>query len=158
MNAAMPRTMTETTITKPSGKPFGTTACTGRPFVLRTLLALVAAALLSACASTDDAEPAYPRFVGEPVRSFGYSQLVDWHELDRDWVWVRVNRNRFFAIELMQPCVADAREPVGLALVPGSPNRLTTADRVVLRGRDCRIASIAPFDHAGWREAIVTDR
>ncbi|MBY6205314.1 DUF6491 family protein [Halomonas denitrificans] len=134
----------------------------GLPVLLLALVVAGCAApagpAASSGASSDDPAPAYPDFIGEPVRSFDYSQLVDWHELDRDWIWVRVNRNRFFAIELMQPCIADAREAVGLTLMPGSPNRLTTADRVILRGRDCRIASIAPFDHAGWRRAIVTDR
>lgn len=138
---------------------------TKRVFLCRSLPALLLALGLAGCAATGDRDaasadpaPVYRGFIGEPVRSFDYSQLVDWRALDRDWVMVRVNRNRFFAIELRQPCVADAREPLGLQLLSGSPNRLTTADRILLRGRLCPIESIAPFDHAGWREAIVADR
>ncbi len=128
--------------------------------IVKYLLAALAAMTLTACAATRGSEPTPPfmDFVGEPERSIGFSQLVDWRVLERDWVMLRVNRNRFYAVELMQPCVADVREAIGMRLVQGSPGRLTTADRVVLRGRDCRIAQIAPFDHAGWREAIVTDR
>ena len=128
--------------------------------IVRHGLAALAALVLTACAASRGSEPTAPfmDFVGEPERSIGFSQLVDWRVLDRDWVMLRVNRNRFFAVELMQPCIADAREAVGMRLVQGSPGRLTTADRVVLQGRDCRIARIAPFDHAGWREAIVVDR
>lgn len=124
------------------------------------LLIAAAVLLLSACATTSSPEPrpVFLAHVGEPVRSFDYSQLVEWRVLERDWVLLHVNRNRYFAVELAQPCVADAREAVGMRLVPGSPNRLTTADRIVLRGRDCRIASIAPFDFAAWRRAIVVDR
>ncbi|NKI35966.1 hypothetical protein HFP89_12415 [Wenzhouxiangella sp. XN79A] len=127
---------------------------------LKGCLALCAALVLTACAANRETEPTAPfmQFVGEPERSIGFSQLVDWRVLDRDWVMLRVNRNRFFAVQLMQPCIADAREAIGMRLVQGSAGRLTTADRVVLQGRDCRIARIAPFDHAGWREAIVTDR
>lgn len=126
------------------------------------VLLLASALLLSACAaSSDSSAPVsapFMDFVGETERSVGFSQLVDWRVLERDWVMLRVNRNRFFAVELMQPCIADAREAVGMRLVQGSPGRLTTADRIVLQGRDCRIARIAPFDHGGWRQAIVTDR
>ena len=124
------------------------------------ILLMAASLVLTACAATRGNEPTPPflDFVGEPERSIGFSQLVDWRVLERDWVMLRVNRNRFYAVELMQPCIADAREAIGMRLVQGSPGRLTTADRIVLQGRDCRIARIAPFDHSDWREAIVTDR
>ena len=127
---------------------------------LRTMLAFLAVLILSGCAASSEKDTRAPfqAFMGDPVRSVGYSSVVEWRDLDRDHVMLRLNRNRFYAVRLEQPCVMDAREAVGLRLATGAPNRLTTADRVILRGRACRIGSIHPFDHAGWREAIVVDR
>lgn len=128
--------------------------------VRRTVLIILAVLLLSGCAGSPELESRAPfkDFIDEPVRSVGYSSVVEWRDLGRDHVMLRLNRNRFFAVRLEQPCVMDAREAVGLRLATGAPNRLTTADRVILRGRACRIGEIYPFDYAAWREAIVVDR
>lgn len=119
------------------------------------VLSMIFFLALTACAANRGQPLMAPfgDFVGEEVRSIGFAQLVDWQVLEREWVMLRVNRNRFYAVELMQPCIADAREANGLRLVQTAPGRLTNADRIVLGGRSCRIARIAEFDQAGWLEA-----
>jgi hypothetical protein len=119
------------------------------------VLGVILVLALTACAANRGQPLMAPfdAFVGSEARSISFAQLVDWRFLEREWVMLRVNRNRFYAVELMQPCIADVREANAIRLVQAAPGRLTTADRIAIRGQQCRIARIAEFDHAGWLEA-----
>jgi hypothetical protein len=131
------------------------------PSIARLVFVAMMTVVLVGCAgSADRGQPImapFEKFIGDEVRSIGFAQLVDWQVLEREWVMLRVNRNRFYAVELMQPCIADVREANGLRLVQTAAGRLTTADRISIGGQGCRIARIAEFDHEGWVKASSRD-
>lgn len=83
-----------------------------------------------------------------------FARLIEWRPVDRDHVMLRFDRNRYVLIEPMNPCFADLREAEGLRLVQGISNRLTISDRLLIDGRECRIASIRPFYFVEWSTAV----
>lgn len=76
---------------------------------------------------------------GEPVDRIRFSNLIDWQPLDRDWLLLRFNGGKSFAIRPRDPCLGDVREARTLELVSAMPNLLHRSDRVRLDGNVCLI-------------------
>lgn len=110
--------------------------------------ALLALALIlgAGCATTPRSDP--PSFgdwqpeSGEPVDRIGYSNLIDWQPLDRDWLLLRFNGGRSVAIRPRDPCMGDVREARTLELISAMPNLLHRSDRVRVDENVCLIEEI----------------
>ena len=110
------------------------------------VLIALAVALLSGCSAAPRSEP--PSFgewraeSGEPVDQVRFSNLIDWQPLDRDWILLRFNGGKSFALRPRDPCMADVREARTLELVSPMPNLLHRSDRVRLDENVCLIEEI----------------
>lgn len=110
--------------------------------------ALVALAVVlgAGCSATPRSDP--PSFgewrpeSGEPVDRISFSNLIDWQPLDRDWLLLRFNGGRSFAIRPRDPCMGDVREASTVELVSAMPNLLHRSDRVRLDDNVCLIEEI----------------
>lgn len=114
----------------------------------RGLLGLIAASmiLLSGCTATPRSDPPsygdWRAASAEPVDRVRFSNLIDWQALDRDWVLLRFNGGRAFAVRPRDPCLADVREARTLELVSAMPNLLHRSDQVRLDDKLCMIEEI----------------
>jgi len=79
---------------------------------------------------------------GERVDRVRFSNLIDWQPLDRDWILLRFNGGKSFALRPRDPCMADVREARTLELVPAMPNLLHRSDQVRLDDNVCLIEEI----------------
>jgi len=79
---------------------------------------------------------------GEPVDRIRFSNLIDWQPLDRDWLLLRFNGGKSFAIRPRDPCLSDVREARTLELVSAMQNLLHRSDRVRLDGNVCLIEAM----------------
>ena len=110
------------------------------------VLIALAVALLFGCSATPRSEP--PSFgqwraeSGEPVDRVRFSNLLDWQPLDRDWILLRFNGGKSFALRPRDPCMADVRQARTLELVSSMPNLLHRSDRVRLDENVCLIEEI----------------
>ncbi|MEM1081573.1 MAG: DUF6491 family protein [Pseudomonadota bacterium] len=125
---------------------------------LKLVLFILGIASLAACAGYD-AELISPTdeslltFTDEPVDEITFSQLVDWYGYNRDYLVLRFNRQQWFALKVMEPCVSDVRQARSLQLDTVLSTRLGLLDRVVVDGRSCRIDELRPLDHDAFRES-----
>lgn len=113
-----------------------------------------AVALLAGCASGIPS-PAmdsqrFLQYAGEPVSDIRYSNFIEWHPLNRDWMLLRFERGRYFVLEVSDQCVGDLREVQTLRLIEGMRDRLNRMDRVRVDGRDCRIREMRPIDYEAF--------
>ena len=127
----------------------------------RPWLGLIAAGMivLAGCSATPRSEPPsygdWREASAEPVDRIRFSNLVDWQALDRDWVLLRVNGGRAFAVRPRDPCLADVREARTLELVSAMPNLLHRSDQVRLDDRLCMIEEIRALpSSSGNGEAV----
>ena len=137
----------------------GTTDIRCSRFAALVTLALI---LGVGCAATPRSDP--PSFgdwqpeSGEPVDRISFSNLIDWQPLDRDWLLLRFNGGRSFAILPRDPCMADVREARTVELVSAMPNLLHRSDRVRLDDNVCLIEEIrsvsSPPDERALRGSV----
>jgi len=120
----------------------------------RGWMALVVLTLVLGCSVSPRNDP--PSFgewqpeSGEPVDRIKFSNLIDWQPLNRDWVLLRFNGGRSFALRPRDPCMADVREARTVELVSAMPNLLHRSDRVRLDDKVCLIEDIRSVaDHSG---------
>ncbi len=125
---------------------------------LQACAVLIAALLIGACASYDPetispSDESLLKFAEEPVRDLQFSQLMDWYGYNRNYLVLRFNNQRWYAVGVMEPCVTDARQARSLGLNTVVSTRLGVLDRVILDGRSCRIEEIRPLDHDAFRQS-----
>lgn len=127
----------------------------------RRWLGLIAAGtiLLSGCAVAPRNDPPsygdWREALAEPVDRVRFSNLIDWQPLDRDWVLLRFNGGRAFAVRPRDPCLADVREARTLELVSAMPNLLHRSDQVRLDDQLCMIEEIRTLSStSGMAEAV----
>jgi hypothetical protein len=128
---------------------------------MRTIFALGALALLSACASTPDTESADPvtaawtEHAGSSRDRVVFPQLQAWKPLEDDWIAVRTRADDYFLLRLESACASDLRfsSSLSLAIRQSSRNVLSRFDRVLVGDRSCRIQEIRPVDV----DAVVED-
>ncbi|MEM7054790.1 MAG: DUF6491 family protein [Pseudomonadota bacterium] len=92
------------------------------------------------------------QFTDEPVRDLQFSRLFDWYGYNRDYLVLRFNHQKWYALSVLEPCVADVRQVRRLSLDTVVSTRLGVLDRIVLDGRSCRIDEIRLLDHNAFRE------
>lgn len=114
----------------------------------------LALAFLSGCAAIPRGDPpSYGDWQAEsaaPVDRIRFANLIDWQPLNRDWLLLRFNGGRSFAIRPRDPCMADVREARALELVSALPNLLHRSDQVRVDGKAClieEIRSVSPQVH-----------
>lgn len=137
----------------------GTIDIRGSRFAALIALVLV---LVAGCAATPRSDP--PSFgdwqpeSGEPVDRISFSNLIDWQPLNRDWLLLRFNGGRSFAIRPRDPCIGDVREARTVELVSTMPNLLHRSDRVRLDDYVCLIEEIrsvsSPPDEGPLRGSV----
>lgn len=116
--------------------------------ILRARLVICAAIIIgvSACGTTPrETPPSYGDWrsaLGEPVDRVRFSHLIDWQALDREWISLEFSDRRIFALQVRDPCIADARQARSLRLDTAMSNLLHRSDRVRLDDYDCLIKSI----------------
>ena len=93
------------------------------------------------------------QFTEEPVREVEFSQLIEWYGYNRDYLVLRFNHQKWYALSVQEPCVSDVRQVRRLELETAISRRLGKLDRVVLNGRRCLIDEIRPLDHNAFRES-----
>lgn len=102
--------------------------------------------IVSGCSAMPRTDPAsfgsWRAESGNPVDRISFSNLVDWQPLDRDWLMLRFNGGKTFAVRPRDPCIGDVREARTLELVSAMPNLLHRSDRVRLDGNVCLIEEI----------------
>jgi len=102
--------------------------------------------VVSGCSATPRTDPpSYGKWraeSGAPVGRFRFSNLIDWQPLDRDWLLLRFNGGKSFAIRPRDPCIGDVREARTLELRSAMPNLLHRSDRVRLDDNVCLIEEI----------------
>lgn len=108
--------------------------------------AALAAIFLTGCGlSPRNEPPSYGEWqadAGESVDRIRFSNLIDWQALDRDWIMLRFNGGRSFALRPRDPCLADVREAKSIELVSAMVNLLHRSDRVRLDDNVCLIEEI----------------
>ena len=122
------------------------------PFVFAVIL------LTTGCASYNPdhiapSDESLLKFTEEPVREVEFSQLVDWYGYNRDYLVLRFNHQKWYALSVLEPCVSDVRQVRKLELETAISRRLGNLDRVILNGRRCLIGEIRPLDHNAFRES-----
>ncbi|MDT8408689.1 MAG: DUF6491 family protein [Wenzhouxiangellaceae bacterium] len=127
----------------------------GMSAVARAAVFAAVVVVLPACAGLPDPSDRndWRSYAAKPVSDIRFSSLLEWRPLDRDSLLLRFDRNRYFVIQLQEPCISDVREANSMRLVQSMPNRLNRFDRVVIGGRNCRIEGMRPFDFEAFRRA-----
>lgn len=92
-------------------------------------------------------------FTEEPVREVEFSQLLEWYGYNRDYMVLRFNHQKWYALSVLEPCVSDVRQVRKLELETAISRRLGNLDRVILNGHRCLIDEIRPLDHNAFRES-----
>lgn len=116
----------------------------------RAGLIAMALVLFSGCSPTLRSDP--PSYgdwrpaAGEAVDRIRFSNLIDWQPLDRDWILLRFNGGRSFAVRPLDPCLSDVRQARSLELVSALPNLLHRSDRVRLDENLCLIEEITRIE------------
>lgn len=115
--------------------------------------------LLSGCTANPRSDPPsygdWRATSAEPVDRIRFSNLIDWQPLDRDWISLRFNGGRAFAVRPRDPCLADVREARTLELVSAMPNLLHRSDQVRLDDKLCMIEEIRTLSStSGTAEAV----
>ena len=109
------------------------------------ILALVLI-VVSGCSAIPRSEPpSYGEWrsgSGVPVDRISFSNLIDWQPLDRDWLLLRFNGGKSFAIRPRDPCMGDVREARTLELLSAMPNLLHRSDRLRLDDNVCLLEEI----------------
>ncbi|MDT8450001.1 MAG: DUF6491 family protein [Wenzhouxiangellaceae bacterium] len=118
---------------------------------------LPAVAVLAGCAADDIPSPAmdsgrFLQYADEPVKDIRYRNFIEWHPLNREWMLLRFENDRYYVLEVDDPCVADLREVQTLRLVESMTDRLNRLDHVRVDGRDCRIREMRPIDYAAFTQ------
>ena len=109
------------------------------------LLAVVVM-LVSGCSTAPRSDP--PSYgdwhseSGQSVDRVRFSNLIDWQPLDRDWLLLRFNGGKSFAVRPRDPCMGDVREATTLELLSAMPNLLHRSDRLRLDDSVCLIEDI----------------
>ncbi|MDX1626660.1 MAG: DUF6491 family protein [Wenzhouxiangellaceae bacterium] len=115
---------------------------------------LVAASLaVAACASTPREAtdpPPFLDYAGEDIDRIRFAYLSDWQALGRDHVVLSFDRNRHVLVELMEPCISDARHARAVALDQAIANTFRRLDGLRIGGRVCRIETMRRFDAEAW--------
>ena len=93
------------------------------------------------------------QFTDEPVRDIQFSRLIEWYGYNRDHLVLRFNHQKWYALSVLEPCIADVRQARKFRLDTVVSTRLGVLDRVVVDGRTCRINEIRPLDHNAFRES-----
>lgn len=124
----------------------------------RVFFIVAATVLVSGCASYNPdhiapSDESLLKFTKEPVREVEFSQLVDWYGYNRDYLVLRFNHQKWYALSVLESCVTDVRQVRKLRLETAISRRLGNLDRVVLNGRRCLIDEIRPLDHDAFRES-----
>jgi len=127
---------------------------------IRVLLAVTAAAALSACAGMPKRESEqatldrYMDFAGQPVESFSYLGRFDsWRSLGRDKLVIWTSLNNAYLLTVQQPCQdLEFANRIGLTSTTGTVSRGFDAVRVGRHER-CTITEIRPVNYKDLRAA-----
>ena len=114
--------------------------------------------LITGCASFEPesispSDESLLQYTEQPVRDIQFSRLVEWYGYNRDHLVLRFNHQKWYALSVLEPCVADVRSARNFRLDTVVSTRLGVLDRVIVDGRTCRINEIRPLDHNAFRES-----
>lgn len=111
-------------------------------------LAVVAAALLTACATGPKLN--YSEYAGEPVKSFYMSNFDGWSAVSRDQVVVWAGLNKAYLLSIDGYC-PDLQFANTIA-VTSTANTVDKFEKVIVGGDRCLIREIRPIDVKQMKE------
>ncbi len=91
---------------------------------------------------------------GEPVSQIRYASLIAWQPAGDSAVLMRFDRQRYYLIELGEPCPFNLRFAVRLGVDTSMPGRINRFDMVTVEGDRCRIIEMRPVDYEALQEAL----
>lgn len=127
--------------------------------VMKMVMTLVIASLLSACATQGpsrlELEQIYLRHAGPEAQRIRYSGVIrGWQPIGDEYVLLELGASRHVLLGLSAPCHLELRSADHLAIRSLTGLSIDRFDRVSLGGVECRIMSLRPVDYAAAREEI----
>jgi hypothetical protein len=106
--------------------------------------ALVAAALLSGCASLRKSQLDYHEYTGEPIKSFYMGNFDGWAPVSKDEVVVWSGMNKAYLLKVSGYC-PDLQYAHAIA-VTSTASTVDKFEKVIVGGERCFIQEIRPVD------------